>query len=1804
MFRALFSSRFGKFWSARTTTARRSPRRPRLEQLEDRLTPSVLPQPVSIASTGTAMGDNVSSLISGSVSRNGQYEVFTSSADNLVSGLPTHGSENVYRRDLVNGSTALVSINSTGTGGGSGFAANAVLTPDGRYVAFVSNANNLVSNVSGTQVLVRDMTLGQTFLVSASSNGTPGNGPSEDGNPGDAPTISETSNGQLIVAYFSNASNLTANDTSPNRQVFLTTLNLDAGGAIQTGSRSTILVSATSTGNGGNSTSTNPVLSPNGSTLTFTSQASNLNVPGGYNDNIPLRFNNLFQYSLASQTLTLLSAEPTLGTAATGNAVSTMAPNSVSADGRYAVFTSSSDNLVPGIPTYGITNVYRRDLVNGTTSLVSINSSGTACGDGGSQYPALTPDGRYVAFISSANDLVSNSNGRPQVLVRDMTLGQTFLVSAAPNGDPSNGGFTFGDNMPSISETSSGQLVIAYLCNATNLTSNDTSTNAQLFVTTLNLDSTTGAIQSGSLATSLISAASNGNGGNGTSSNLALSKDGSTVAFLSTSTNLAGVGSGNGQAQLYVCTLATGQLTQVNPAGGQVTSFPGISDSGQFLTYRFSTTQMTEILGWNSATGQNKAIAQSGNFTQLGSPVLSGDGSTIAFTGTSSSAFLLPNVFVTSTWQSGNPNPIPITGNPDNTELEAAGQAMLSDNGQILAYGWDQGGGSLGDVTALFVTNLKTNVTQQVGSMTPGNTALLDDPTPLTVSADGSTVVFNSTYNLVPGTIDFIAGQSNVFAYNVAGNTTSLVSAKAPGLFTADAVTQDASLSDNGRYIAFDSDANDLLGNLAPSSNMVFAEDLQQGVPVVISVNTSGGTDAFSSADEPAISGDGSIVAFRSSDIKLSTIHDTISGYQIYSRNWLAANPTTTMVSSNSAGTNGGNHNSENPSISDNGQVIAFDSTATDLVSNDAAGGSQVFVRIGTNPTLLVSPSGDGSNGGNAGSTSPVVSSLGNVVVFNSSATNLVAGVTVPLPSGTPPVNVYATVVGQTTPAVSVSASSRPYNGLPITATATVNGQSSLQGVSPTLTYYSGSSAGGTPLASAPVDAGTYTVVATFPGSQDFTSSSSSPVTFMITPVTLTVTGITAGNKTYDGTTTATLNVNNAALQGVVNADAVTLNTGNAGGTFASRDAGSNIVVTVSGLTISGPTVTAGDYTLAQPTTTASITAANLTVTGITAGNKAYDGTTAATLNVSNALLVGVVNGEAVALNTSNARGTFASRDAGSNLVVTVSGLTISGPTVTAGDYTLTQPTTTADITSAGLTVIGITAGNKIYDGTTAATLNVAGARLTGVRSGDSVQLDTSHASGAFSSRNVGNNLVVTISGLTLSGLQASDYTLTQPTTTASITPFALTISATGQNKIYDGTTQATVTLTDNRFAGDQFSDSFTSASFASKNVTSTPQTVSVSGISISGPDAGNYTVNPTATTTASITPAALTVTGITASNKVYDGTTKATINVTNARLQGVVGGDSVTLNTKNASGVFASRNAGIGITVIVSGLTIAGPAVTAGDYTLTQATTTANITPAALTVTGLTASNKVYDGTTAAILNTNNAKLLGVRSGDTVTLNSSNAGGNFSGKNVGSNLAVTVTGLGLSGPQAGNYLLSQPMLKASITPRPITVTAAADTKTYDGTTVSFQKPTITSGSLAGDTANFVQTFSSSNAGRNLTLTPSGSVNDGNGGKDYVVMFVRNTHGEIDPATLTVQAIDRTWIIGQPMPALTYAISGFIGVDLPGTIHGSMVLSTTATADSLPGTYLISFSQEKLSAANYVFEYLSGTLTVTGLPGA
>ncbi|MEI8286264.1 MAG: YDG domain-containing protein, partial [Actinomycetes bacterium] len=523
---------------------------------------------------------------------------------------------------------------------------------------------------------------------------------------------------------------------------------------------------------------------------------------------------------------------------------------------------------------------------------------------------------------------------------------------------------------------------------------------------------------------------------------------------------------------------------------------------------------------------------------------------------------------------------------------------------------------------------------------------------------------------------------------------------------------------------------------------------------------------------------------------------------------------------------------------------------------------------------------------------------------------------------------------------------------------------------------------------------------------------------------------------------------------------------------------GTNKVITIAGNTISG--TDAANYTLTQPTTTASITAKELTISGITASNRVYDATIFATalLNKSSATLVGIQSNDDIALSTSSLIATFANKNAGINKTVTVSGASISGTDV--GNYTLTQPTTTASITAKSLTISGITADDREYDATASATalLNKSSAAIVGKESGDVVTLSTSGATASFATKTIGTNKVITITGNTISGADAANYTLTQPTTTASITAKELTITGiTAGDRVYDATTSATALLDTSAAAlsGIAGSDTVTlstsgaTASFATKTI-GTNKVITIAGNTISGTDAGNYTLTQP-TTTASITAKELTISGITTLNRAYDGTTSATslINSNGATVVGKQGSDSVSANYASLSAVFANANVGANKAITISGIVLTGTDST--NYTLTQPTTTATITQASA---GLSWSNPA-DITFGDSLN--NTELNAAASVPGTYAYTPSSGTRL---NAGTHtLSVTFT------PTSGNYAVATTTVSLTVNTKPVTVTAVNETVTY-GTSVNSQ--ITVSGLASGDVAD---SATYTYAGTNSTSYPS-----------------------------------------------------------------------------------------------------------------
>jgi hypothetical protein len=383
-------------------------------------------------------------------------------------------------------------------------------------------------------------------------------------------------------------------------------------------------------------------------------------------------------------------------------------------------------------------------------------------------------------------------------------------------------------------------------------------------------------------------------------------------------------------------------------------------------------------------------------------------------------------------------------------------------------------------------------------------------------------------------------------------------------------------------------------------------------------------------------------------------------------------------------------------------------------------------------------------------------------------------------------------------------------------------------------------------------------------GNSSYSPATQVTKTVNATTKALTTTGITADNKEYDGTNVATLTIPGSPLVGVLAADTanVTLNTSSLSAMFANANIGTAKPVTVSGLSLAGSA--SSNYSLTQPTGfTADITAKALTITA-TAADKVYDGTTTETGTVT--LSTDAVLADGVSATFTSA--TFDDKNVGTGKTVTMSGISLSG--MNLSNYTFpTSVTTTADITPKTLTVTALGPTREYNHSRTAAvTLSTDNVE------GDDVTASYSYA--RFDTKNVGTNKNILVTGISLSGTDAGNYTLASDciNTTGTITAKPITVTAIGVNKVYDGGTTAVVQLSsEGIYGGDDVTILGTGAFDAPDVGINLP--VHITAISLIGNDAGNYSVNTTAETTASITQTIGTITLNPENNltKTYDGT-------------------------------------------------------------------------------------------------------------------------------------------------------------------------------------------------------------------------------------------------------------------------------------------------------------------------------------------
>ena len=376
--------------------------------------------------------------LAAAVSANGRFVAFASWAPNLVAG-DTNQDWDVFVRDLVAGTTERVNVSAAGeqANGSSdpAWAGAPGISADGRYVVFCSDATNLTPDTppNSANVFLRDRAAGTTELMSVTSSGNPIGGtnwkpsisadgqvvawvsldavyvrdvgsettervdvsptgePADDGALDTPPALS--ANGRF-VAFTSQAMNLVRGDTNYHADVFVR----DRAKGI------TERVSVSSAGRQVGGGGLGPAISADGRLVVFSSDAAKL-VPGDTNQE-----RDVFVHNRATDTTRRVSISSTgrQGNSASGSWL--WEPSPMSADGRFIAFISYASNLVPG-DTNARIDVFVRDRVKGTTRRISVSSTGVAA-NRNSGAPAMSADGRIIAFESGARNLVGGDTNK------------------------------------------------------------------------------------------------------------------------------------------------------------------------------------------------------------------------------------------------------------------------------------------------------------------------------------------------------------------------------------------------------------------------------------------------------------------------------------------------------------------------------------------------------------------------------------------------------------------------------------------------------------------------------------------------------------------------------------------------------------------------------------------------------------------------------------------------------------------------------------------------------------------------------------------------------------------------------------------------------------------------------------------------------------------------------------------------------------------------------------------------------------------------------------------------------------------------------------------------------------------------------------------------------------------------------------------------------------------------------------------------------------------------------------------------
>jgi filamentous hemagglutinin family protein len=664
--------------------------------------------------------------------------------------------------------------------------------------------------------------------------------------------------------------------------------------------------------------------------------------------------------------------------------------------------------------------------------------------------------------------------------------------------------------------------------------------------------------------------------------------------------------------------------------------------------------------------------------------------------------------------------------------------------------------------------------------------------------------------------------------------------------------------------------------------------------------------------------------------------------------------------------------------------------------------------------------------------------------------------------------------------------------------------------------------------------------------------------------------------------------------------------------TFAASGAAASANVGTSSISASGGTVNSGYSVTFTNTGTLTVTARPISVVAADKSKIYGDSNPTLTYAITDA------DGDSTLPNSDTLTGSLTTTIGTSSPVG--SGAITQGNLNNANNpnYAITFTPATLTVNAKALSVSGFTPANKTYDGDAVAVVTSKGA-LSGKVGLDDV--DFSYSTATFSDAAVGTNKTVTLSGISLTGGDAGNYTLATTTTAvADINAKTLTLTGfTASNKIYDRTTAATIATAGTLsgvVSGDTVTVSNTGASFADKNV-GVGKTVTLAGVSLGGADASNYSIATTATTTAEITAKPISLTGLVVSDKTYNGNSAATISNAGS-LDGVITGDALTVS--NSGAAFSDKNVGTDKPVTVTGVTLAG--TDKDNYSIAAtANTTADINAKTVSI---SVANRAYDGTDdlsgeVTIATGVGSETLTFSGATAASIHAAGPDGDSSTNDNYLSAIILTDATDGSGGLASNYQL--PTLNAVnagavITPATLTVSLANNgvTKTYDGTInapAGFTPDFSVSGLISGDSATLLYSdhrYDSADVTTASQITVSGVslsgiISSGSSvASDYTLggVSTATVSAAITKAPLTVTANDDAKFVTQSdtngFAGATYA--GFVNAEDSADLGGSLSItrsnSGVDTADSYDGVLVPS----GWTSDNYTISFVNGDYTI------